>query len=504
MIKRFVLVFLILVTVFLAAVGTSSNIFAVDIKKPEIRADYFYFNACSACQKDKEFYDLFNGKINDVKEDVNVSLNMYNAFAGQGESILQDYCKKFWIDREKLITPAIFINGSYIDGDAEIESKLREVFLSEKQILLENTDIDSEIYYFSISSCSDCSDVQSFLDSLDKTYTVNIDGKEELSKVSISKFDVGEENSLKLVKRLFDSYDVPENDRSVPIIFLKNGYLSGKKEIMENLLAETKNGQAVFSEKEKERLLKSDGSINDKTGYEISGVILTGLLNGLNPCSISMLLFFISMLLMKNRNILRMGLAFISGKFLAYLLLGTVLFNLLLSLDGNWFSKFQGVARVVLIIICLLLVYLNIADFISSKNEKYNKIRLQLPAPLRELNHKWMKIIQSVKGAGILTLTSFALGVVVSAGEFLCTGQIYLATIVIMIKNNPVFDLKTIEYFILYGVALVTPLLVLCIILYKGKEMFQVSEKIRENMSWIKLANAFVFLLFGIVIFFKF
>jgi cytochrome c biogenesis protein CcdA len=109
-----------------------------------------------------------------------------------------------------------------------------------------------------------------------------------------------------------------------------------------------------------------------------------------------------------------------------------------------------------------------------------------------------------VKGAGILTLASFTLGIVVSVGEFLCTGQIYLATIIMMIRNNPVFDLKTMEYFVLYGIALVTPLLVLCIILYKGREMFQVSEKMRENMPWIKLANALLFLLFGIVIFFKF
>lgn len=362
----------------------------------------------------------------------------------------------------------------------------------------------SEIFYFSTSSCSDCSVVQGFLDSLEKAYAINIGGKEEWSNISVTKFEIEDEDSLKLIKKLFDDYNVPDDDRRVPIIFLKDGYLSGKDEIREQLVNRIMEGQAAFQENERESLLELDGRMNSLTGYEVPGLILTGLLNGLNPCSISMLLFFISMLLLKNSNILKLGLAFIFGKFLAYLMLGTVLFNLLLRIDGNWFNSIQSVTRIILIIICFLLSYLNIVDFISSKNEKYNKIRLQLPVSLRELNHKWIKSIQSVKGTGILTLTSFGLGVVVSAGEFLCTGQIYLATIVLMIRNNPVFDLKTISYFILYGVALVIPLLILSIIMHKGNEMFQVSEKIRKNMPIIKLANAFIFLLFGILIFIKF
>lgn len=362
----------------------------------------------------------------------------------------------------------------------------------------------SEIFYFSAASCSDCSAVQKFLEGLQESYLVNINGEEVWSKFSVTKFEIEDEDSLKLIKKLFDDYNVPDTDRRVPIIFLRNGYLSGNEDITNNLVDMVKKGQAIFSEKEKDRLLNLEGRVNSLSGYELPGVLVTGFLNGLNPCSISMLLFFISMLLVKSRNILRFGLAFIFGKFLTYLLLGTVLFNLLLDLDGLWFSNFQNTVRITLLVICLLLVYFNFVDFLSYKNERYSKIRLQLPASFREFNHKWMKRIQSVKGTGILTFFSFGLGTVVSVGEFLCTGQIYLATIVLMIRNNPVFDIKTVLYFILYGIALVIPLLILCIILHKGNELFEVSETIRTKMYIIKLANALIFLVFGILIFFQF
>lgn len=62
----------------------------------------------------------------------------------------------------------------------------------------------------------------------------------------------------------------------------------------------------------------------------------------------------------------------------------------------------------------------------AAKHENYGKIKLQLPTALKKINHGWIKRISGLENAWLLLLVSFALGVFISVGEFLCTGQIFL------------------------------------------------------------------------------
>jgi ABC-type nickel/cobalt efflux system permease component RcnA len=108
----------------------------------------------------------------------------------------------------------------------------------------------------------------------------------------------------------------------------------------------------------------------------------------------------------------------------------------------------------------------------------------------------------SVKDPRLLIAMGFILGIIISIGEFLCTGQIYLLTLVYIMQISSQFDVMTVLSFLLYGLALIVPMILLLFIIHKGKEVFEVSELVRKNFQYIKLLNACVFLVFGIIIIF--
>jgi cytochrome c biogenesis protein CcdA len=313
----------------------------------------------------------------------------------------------------------------------------------------------------------------------------------------IKRYNIGEPKGLKLIKEYFQAYKVPEDKQFVPIMFIDDTYYLGAKDI--------KNGMTEQMEKRKSlATLDLTGSINlegiggdDLSGYKFLGVVLTGLINGLNPCSISMLLFFVSMLMSQNKNVLNAGLSFIIGKLITYFLLGTILFNLFIQLDIPWF---QTITKVILISFFGIIAVFNINDFFAAKGENYSKIRMQLPEFLRKLNHQLIKKLTSMNDSKSLGFICFGLGSLIAVGEFFCTGQIYLATIIYILQNSPSFNLRALLYFLTYGIAFVIPLVLLVTFIHKGREIFDLSELYREKMHIVKLVNTIFFIVFGIIV----
>lgn len=85
-------------------------------------------------------------------------------------------------------------------------------------------------------------------------------------------------------------------------------------------------------------------------------------------------------------------------------------------------------------------------------------------------------------------------------GEFLCTGQIYLATIIAILHTEEFLSVNALIYFIVYNIALIIPLIIISFIIYKTKGVFETSEMIRVKMPYIKLANSVLLLVIGILI----
>ncbi|MDR1636776.1 MAG: hypothetical protein LBR93_05505, partial [Treponema sp.] len=283
-----------------------------------------------------------------------------------------------------------------------------------------------------------------------------------------------------------------------PIVFYTAGYLSGYSNIQSGALGVLATGKALnFA------FPGGGGEIRALNWLELPAVFLAGLLGGLNPCSISMLLLLLSLLAAKNAHVLPLGLSYVASKLLTYLVLGLLLFTLARSLDAALFKAVQGLVRVVVIALSLLLCLLNTLDFINARRENYGAIRVQLPRALRRFNHS---IIQkAVEGSPrYLMAAIFSLGALVSAGEFLCTGQIYLATILYLLRTNTGSFALAFSAFLCYTIAAALPPALLVILCHKGKQAMALSDFVRNRMPAIKIANTLFFALFAAFAFFYF
>ena len=482
--------------------------------KSKVKIVYLYENYCDACDVEGEFIKQYNGLIGGEKEGVDVELLMYNVFLDSGQKMAEQLYSEYKVPEDKQFAPAVFIGSRYLIGNDEIQEYLKDAFVTAKEEssteqaitvlkgdqpssslgeepVNDNTHLHAEGFfvYFYVSSCADCRETEEYLNTISGRLP------------DVRKYNIGEPEGLELIKEYFRAYEVPEDKQSVPIIFIGDTYLSGARTVKDEFVEQLEKGGSISTLNFTENLSGKNGQkhigAENLTGYKLFGIVAAGLVNGLNPCSISMLLFFLSMLIAQNMSVLKMGLAFITGKLITYFLLGTVLYSLLSRFDIPWF---QTATKAVLLVFVILIAVLNIRDFIAAKNENYSKIRLQLPVFLRKFNHQWIKKITTVNNGKQLMLICFGLGALITVGEFLCTGQIYLATIVYVLQNSSVFNLQAAVYFIAYGVAFVAPLLLLTILVYKGREVFELSEFFREKMHGIKLINTVVFVIFGIIV----
>lgn len=346
------------------------------------------------------------------------------------------------------------------------------------------------LHYFFVTGCSSCKETGEVLDVVRNRQDI---------KIEIHEYNTIEQQNQNLLEQYFEIYKVGENEQKVPVIFVGNRYFAGKDQIKRELLQylESSNvpATATVRQIENQNLIKSRFS-----SFKALGALLVGVVNGMTPCSLSMLLLFISLLLVKNVNILKMGIAYCLGKFVTYFLLGTVFYGIMQQLNNNVFAR---IIKYLIIGLIIIFACLNLLDYFYAKREKYDRIKLQLPKALRHWNHKWIKKIGKWENPELLLSFSLSLGVMTSVGEFLCTGQIYLTTILYMVHNQArqVLNIQAIMYFLLYNSGFIIPLMVITAVIYKGRQLFDVSELIRNKMHLIKLVNSVIFLVIGILIF---
>lgn len=343
------------------------------------------------------------------------------------------------------------------------------------------------IYFYS-STCSTCQKLASFYKDLE----------DKNKNLLIKKYNITDLKNESLLDKYNNTYNVNEDDEGiVPVVFIKNTYLTGEKDIRSRLESIILENDGLNTIEVQDMSVNHAADIKKFINFKTVSVFLAGLINGINPCSMSMLLFFISLIMVKKVNIMKIGIAFSAGKFLAYLLLGTIFFELLSKLNIGWLHT---AIKIIMLIVIVILVTLNLQDFFAAKREKYNKIRVQLPTAFRKFNHKIIKKLANIADLKLILIVSFLLGMIISLGEFLCTGQIYLTTIVTILQTNDSLNLQALFYLLLYDLAFIIPLLILTFGIYKGKEVFDVSEVIRGKLHIIKLINAGIFLLFGLFV----
>lgn len=214
--------------------------------------------------------------------------------------------------------------------------------------------------------------------------------------------------------------------------------------------------------------------------FTMAAVLIGGLADGLNPCAIGTLVFFMSLLAVskiRGRNLIMMGTAFCLASFITYTAIG---FGLLRALHvARGFPVARMIIEWVMIGLLGIFAVLSFLDAYRYKDTGVAKdVSLQLPHRIKLGIHK---IMRAGLGAGSLILGGILIGTTVTALESVCTGQVYVPTLVLVIREGKTVT-KAWPLLLLYNTMFILPLVLAFILTYFGLRTGTLMAWSRKNV----------------------
>ncbi len=327
------------------------------------------------------------------------------------------------------------------------------------QSILENW-IISDIYYS--PGCKTCEDF------------IN----EVSSDISLNKHNILEPKELELLENRLRKLNI--SLKAFPILITKNRVLQGVNVNIEE-----------FNKILNEEQIETDDSYIEGVEYlKPIPIFLAGLLDGVNPCAFTTLLFLISSLFYIGRGkkeILRIGIIFSATIFLSYYLVGLGLLNIVRT--ANFFPIVSLVIKYVLISALLILGIFSFYDAYLVKKGTTSQMKLQLPKSLKKRIHKVIR--NNTRNRGLIFGT-IIIGIMVTIFELTCTGQVYLPIITYIIKIEGTFS--SYFYLTLYNTGFIIPLLIVFFTVYKGTTNQKLMDWFGNKLFLIKILLGLLFL----------
>ncbi len=356
---------------------------------------------------------------------------------------------------------------------------------------VETTVDDYDIIYFYEPLCSDCQTVEQS-GVLEQLETEGYD----LLQVNVDESDM---EAVTLFTSFLTTYDT---DESYPIVFAGEDVYAGANTIIQAV----ENGEIQASSHADFLEIQEPLTLEGWSGFFT--VLVAGLLDGINPCAIGMLLMFVSMIgfLKSKRLMVLVSTAYISGVLLTYFAVG---FGILQFLGSAFMqSVLVDIGHILYIIfgvLAFLLFLITFYDFIVTKRSQYAKVKNQLPSKIRQFNQRVMKrmtaVLQdenpSLKRKINIFLIPFFIGIVIGVTEAACTGQIYFFVLVGLNTVNPTLG---IIYLIIFNLLFALPLFVIAFTAIRIKNVTAIANFVNARLPLIKILTALFFL--GMAIFF--
>ena len=227
-------------------------------------------------------------------------------------------------------------------------------------------------------------------------------------------------------------------------------------------------------------------------------IVAAGLVDGINPCAFAVIVFFISFLSVckyDKKEIILVGSAYCGSVFIAYILIGLGLFSFLDSLST--FEYIRNGFKWFTIALCALFLILSFYDFIVYQITKdSDKVILQLGKSYKEKIHKIIRYFlrDKNKSAFRLFCAAVVVGFLVSLIEAVCTGQVYLPTIAVILKEANQDFWRAIMYLLVYNLMFIVPLVIIFVLSLLGYESKTFNEFLRKHLGLTKLALCLLFL----------
>jgi cytochrome c biogenesis protein CcdA len=223
-------------------------------------------------------------------------------------------------------------------------------------------------------------------------------------------------------------------------------------------------------------------SVSVKTLFVVA---VGGLTDGFNPCAISTLIFFLSLLTVlkvTKRTRLLVGISFISASFIVYTGLGLGLFFALRQVPN--FHAFKKYVEIAVGLGMIPLAVLSFRDaFRFKKSGRANDVTLQIPTGIKTRIHA---VMRSGLGFGGPVISGFLIGAAVTILESVCTGQGYLPVLVYLVKHDT-SRLYVWLLLVLYNLLFVAPLAVVFFCFHRGMQINRLLDWSRRNLVLVKV-----------------
>lgn len=227
-------------------------------------------------------------------------------------------------------------------------------------------------------------------------------------------------------------------------------------------------------------------------------VAFGGLVDGFNPCAISTLIFFMSVLAVAKatrRTRLLVGMSFIFASFTVYLALGL---GFLYAFRRA--PNFPLVKLVVEIILGLCMIPLAVLSFRDAfrfrKSNRPDDVTLQIPKKIKARIHSFTN---SRLGASGPVIGGLVTGAGVTVLESVCTGQGYVPTLMFVLKQDCT-DLYAWLMLVLYNLLFVLPLAVVFVSFHRGMQLKALIEWSRRNLVVTKVLLGIFFTAMAILL----
>lgn len=293
------------------------------------------------------------------------------------------------------------------------------------------------IHIFFSPTCPECHKTLKFLSQLERK-----------ERIKIVKYDLSNPQNIGTLLEFYKSYGIPpERWGGTLALFASSHCFTSYKDIRDNLPKILRGRAPPPSAKQSGKFLPS---------LSILAIFSAGLLDGINPCSLSLIILLFSLLTgIQRKRILYLGSSYILGSFIAYGLLG------------------MGLLQIIKGIYAVSLLSLLFPPLMSSFMLFLLITTLRQP-PTCTSDRYLLPILNKMRGYS--SLIFFFLGALVSLIELFCTGQVYFPTLS-YIWTEKSLRLYALPLLLLYLSAFIIPLILVVLLLWWGKRWELWGEK---------------------------
>lgn len=353
------------------------------------------------------------------------------------------------------------------------------IFTGSKESVNNNLGNKPEILFYGSDSCMTCKQVKTLLSKYTNIY--------------VNHKRIEEEKNYRELQTVTNYF---KQEAVVPTILVGNKIISGE-DILKNfdgvLNNEIKEGYQLFDISK----IKADiTSINEEEYKKMNlfVIALAGLVDGINPCAMSMLILLISIVTKINRrSIIYVGAAFAAGTFLTYFFIGLNIFKVMeIASKISWLIIVIYLATIFL---SSFIIYLNTKDFINIRKGKIENIKNQLSSNQKSKIHKYLNKLTNSRN---IIFYGLILGIILTLLEFTCTGQVYVPTLSYMISSGK--GIVPYLYLFVYNFMFIVPLIIVCVISYINKSTNKIMNLLYSKLSYIKMITNIVYVIIIIIL----